>query len=36
MFLKLCLITADIDVYEVAALWRGLIEAFALPRYYAA
>jgi len=36
MFLKLCLITADVDVCEVAGLWRGVNEVLALPGYYAA
>lgn len=36
MFLKLCLITADVYVCEVAGLWRNVTEAFALPEYYAA
>jgi len=36
MFLKLCLITADVDVCEVAGLWRGINEFFAFPGYYAA
>lgn len=34
MFLKLRLITADVDVSEVAGLWRGVSEALALPGYY--
>jgi hypothetical protein len=36
MFFKLCLITLDVGVCEFAGLWRGVIEALALLRYYVA